>query len=136
MPVSVIHEEVHVDPEAERPHLRLIPGFEDQPVMEPVPRPAAGTLEGLIAMRPQTDPLPAPRRPALPFQFPTKEVVAVLSAIALIISVRLSLVLGFMATASLFWIAATAPSIGAISAAGLFAVLVFWPLSWLALKKG
>ena len=136
MPVSVIHEEVHVDPEAERRHLRLIPGVEDHPVMEPVPRAAPGTLEGLIAAQPPADPLPAPRRPKTPIQVPAKEVVAVLSAIALIISVRLSLVLGFMATAALFWIAATAPSLGSISAAGLFAVLVFWPLSWLALKKG
>jgi hypothetical protein len=115
----------------------------DEQEMEPTPRlrlvPTPDELEELVDVSPapaRPDPLPEPRRPRLPFQFPTKEVVAVLSAIALIISVRLSLILGFMATASLFWIAATAPSIGSISAAGLFAVLVFWPLSWLALKKG
>lgn len=121
MPVSIIDEQ-DMEP---TPRLRLVPTPDELAEMvDAAPEPR------------QADPLPVPRRPAFPFQFPTKEVVAVLSAIALIISVRLSLVLGFMATASLFWIAATAPSIGSISAAGLFAVLVFWPLSWLALKKG
>lgn len=126
MALSVIHEEVHAAEAPERPRLRLIPGLEDLPVMEPE-----------AAQHPALpDPLPVPRRQRPPFQFPSKEVVSVLSAIALIISVRLALLLGFMATAALFWIAATAPSLGSITAAGLFAVLVFWPLSWLALKKG
>ena len=124
MAVSVINEEVHPEPEAPAPRLKL--------VAPPPPEPP--TAEALF--EPPADPLPARRAPRPPIQWPAKEMVAVLSAIALIISVRLSLILGFLATASLFWVAATTPTIGSIAAAGLFAVLVFWPLSWLALKKG
>ena len=126
MAVSVIKEEVHPEAEAPAPRLKLV-----APPEAPAPAPP---LEDLF--RPEADPLPSRKGPRQPVQWPAKEMVAVLSAIALIISVRLSLILGFLATASLFWVAATAPTVGSIVAAGLFAVLVFWPLSWLALKKG
>ena len=125
MAVSVIKEEVHPEPEAPTPRLKLV-----APPDAPAPPPAEALFQ------PPPDPLPARRAARPPLQWPAKEMVAVLSAIAMIISVRLSLILGFLATASLFWVAATAPTIGSIVAAGLFAVLVFWPLSWLALKKG
>ena len=112
MAVSVVSEEEH----PETPRLRLVETAED--------------------VRPREDYVPPPGpAPAAP-SFPTKEVVAILTAISMIISARLVLLLAFIANGALFYLATSNPSIGSISGASLFALLVFWPIAWLSLKKG
>lgn len=73
-----------------------------------------------------------PKRPLLP----PEEVMAVLGAIALVVSARVLLTLAVVGAFTLALISVLNPTIGAIVMTGLYAVLVVGPLVYLALRKG
>ncbi len=68
-------------------------------------------------------------RPAPQFHFPSKEVVAVMAALAGILGVRLGLILSGVGA---FLLAQTAMQTGNIGALSVFTLTVFAPMVWLS----
>lgn len=73
-----------------------------------------------------------PKRPLLP----SEEVMAMLGAIALVVSARVILTLATIGAFTLALISVLNPTIGSIVMTGLYSVLVVGPLVYLALRKG